>query len=180
MKKNALRSGVSLARRDFIKASTVAALVGTVGSGFRAPAIEGYCSRQSVLAGETLDIMVSTAPAAKFSIEIFRTGYYGGRGARLMTVLGPLNGKKQPEPEIGPRRLRECKWQPSASIKIPSDWPSGVYLGRLTTIPGAAEKLRPHRRLDYESPVRFAAEICRCPALVGLRLRSAGHRQGKQ
>src|SRR5258707_301714 len=52
-------------------------------TGIRAPAIEGYCSRQSVLAGEALDIFVSTNPASRFSIEVFRTGYYGGRGARL-------------------------------------------------------------------------------------------------
>jgi len=109
-------------------------------AGYRAPFIEGYCSRQSVLAGESLDIMVSTNPATKFIIEIFRTGYYGGRGARLMTVLGPFNGKKQPDPEIGPKRLRECKWTPSTSLKIPADWPIGVYLGRLTTIPEAANK----------------------------------------
>ncbi|MBI3878740.1 MAG: hypothetical protein HY301_01575 [Verrucomicrobia bacterium] len=109
-------------------------------AGFRASNIEGYCSRQSVLAGESLDIFVSANPPAKFTIEIFRTGYYGGRGARLMTVLGPLNGKKQPDPEIGPKRLRECKWERSVTIKIPADWPSGVYLGRLTTISEATDK----------------------------------------
>ena len=43
--------------------------------GFRAPTIEGYCSKQSVLADETLDIMVSTSAAVQFTIEIFRTGY---------------------------------------------------------------------------------------------------------
>ncbi len=109
-------------------------------AGFRAPAIEGYCSKQSVLVGDSIDIMVSTSPAAKFTIEIFRTGYYGGRGARLMSVLGPFTGKKQPDPEIGPKRLRECKWEKCASLKIPADWPSGVYLGRLTTIPEASDK----------------------------------------
>ncbi|MEO6788358.1 MAG: twin-arginine translocation signal domain-containing protein, partial [Chthoniobacteraceae bacterium] len=105
--------------------------------GFRASNIEGYCSKQSVLAGESLDFMVSTNPPAKFIIEIFRTGYYGGRGARHMTTLGPFAGKKQPDPEIGEKRLRECKWEPSTSLKIPADWPSGVYLGRLTTVPDA-------------------------------------------
>ena len=55
--------------------------------GFRSPWIEGYCSRQSVAAGESIDIMVSTKPAERFMIEIFRTGYYGGRGARLMTTM---------------------------------------------------------------------------------------------
>lgn len=104
-------------------------------NGFRSPLIEGYCSHQSVKTGDTLQIMVSTTPAARFKIEVFRTGYYGGRGARLMTSLGPFQGTSQPIPPIGPRRLRECKWEPSASLKIPAEWLSGVYLGRLTTLP---------------------------------------------
>jgi len=101
--------------------------------GLRCPPVEGYCSKQSVSAGESIDIMVSTDPAQKFSIEIFRTGYYGGRGARLMTTLGPFNGTAQPIPEVGEKRIRECKWEPSTTLTIPDDWPSGVYLGRLTT-----------------------------------------------
>src|SRR5207253_2317944 len=105
---------------------------------FRSPWIEGYCSHQSVQVGDTLKIMVSTTPAARFHIEIFRTGYYGGRGARLLTTLGPFQGKAQPVPPVGPRRLRECQWEPSAALKIPADWPSGVYLGRLTTLPESA------------------------------------------
>ena len=56
--------------------------------GYRSPWIEGYCSHQSIEAGETLGIMVSTNPPERFQIEIFRTGYYSGRGARLMTTLG--------------------------------------------------------------------------------------------
>jgi len=107
---------------------------------YRSPWIEGYCSKQSVLAGEPLDIMVSTDPPEKFKIEIFRTGYYGGKGARLMTTLGPLQGAAQPIPPVGEKRLRECRWKPSATLKIPADWPSGVYLGRLTTLPDAEEK----------------------------------------
>jgi hypothetical protein len=103
--------------------------------GFRSPTIEGYCSRQSLLAGETLQIMVSVRPATKFTLEIFRTGYYGGTGARLMTTIGPLQGEAQAEPPVGEKRLRECKWTPSTTLKIPDDWPSGVYLGRLSTVP---------------------------------------------
>ena len=105
------------------------------GSGFRTPFIEGYCSKQSVKAGETLEILVSTQPAARFKIEIFRTGYYGGRGARLMREIGPIEGELQETPASGERRLRECRWRKSAEITIPEDWVSGVYLGRLTTLP---------------------------------------------
>ena len=46
--------------------------------GMRCSAIEGYCSRQSVKAGDALDIYVSTSPVSRFKLEIFRTGYYGG------------------------------------------------------------------------------------------------------
>ncbi|MEZ6148762.1 MAG: DUF6605 domain-containing protein [Pirellulaceae bacterium] len=101
--------------------------------GLRNSAIEGYCSKQSVEAGEQIDFMVSTDPTQKFTIEIFRTGYYGGSGARLMTKLGPFVGQPQPLPEIGEKRIRECHWNAATTFTIPDDWPSGVYLGRLTT-----------------------------------------------
>ncbi len=106
------------------------------GSGFRSPWIEGYCSRQSVSAGESLDIMVSTNPPQPFQLEVFRMGYYGGRGARLVKTVGPLQGKTQPVPSLGAKSLHECQWEPSVTLKIPADWISGVYLGRLTTLPG--------------------------------------------
>ena len=50
------------------------------GNTVRANFIEGYCSRQSVRAGEAIEFFVSTSPAARFQIEIFRTGYYGEIG----------------------------------------------------------------------------------------------------
>ena len=98
----------------------------------RSPAIEGYCSKSSVRAGDELAVHVSTNPASPFRLEIFRMGYYGGTGGRRMGAWGPLPGRVQPEPEIGEERLRECRWEPALRIRIPSDWPSGVYLGKLT------------------------------------------------
>jgi len=102
---------------------------------FRTQLIEGYCSHQSIEAGQMLQIMVSTNPPGQFEIEIFRMGYYGGRGARKVATLGPFKGKTQPDPDIQPRRLRECRWEPSTELRIPQEWLSGVYLGRLTKIP---------------------------------------------
>jgi N,N-dimethylformamidase beta subunit-like protein len=46
--------------------------------------------------------------------------------------LGPFHGQVQPDPPIGDERLRECKWEPATKITIPKDWPSGVYIGKLT------------------------------------------------
>ena len=104
---------------------------------YRTSLIEGYCSRQSIATGDTLRIFVSTEPARKFTIDIYRMGYYGGTGARRMTTLGLMAGTTQPLPAMGPApaRLRECRWEPSAELTIPHDWPSGVYLGKLTTVP---------------------------------------------
>lgn len=107
---------------------------------YRTSLIEGYCSHQSVKAGEKLDIFVSTKPVAQFTLDIFRMGYYDGIGSRLMTKLGPFQGKEQPVPEMGENRLRECQWESSTSLTIPDDWPSGVYLGRLSTVPDTGEK----------------------------------------
>jgi len=106
---------------------------------YRSKDLEGYCSHQSIEAGEKLQIMVSANPPGPFRLEIFRMGYYGGRGARLMTTLGPFQGKVQPDPPVGEKRLRECKWEPATEITIPADWPSGVYLGRLTRVPPGGE-----------------------------------------
>jgi len=101
----------------------------------RSSLIEGYCSRQSVKAGESIDIMVSTNPAIPYRLDIYRTGYYGGTGARLMKSFGPLQGKVQEVPPKGDMNLHECQWEPSLTLKIPDDWLSGVYLGKLRTLP---------------------------------------------
>ena len=102
---------------------------------YRTSLIEGYCSHQSVGAGDTLSIFVSTDPAKRFMLDIYRMGYYGGTGGRLMQSIGPVQGYPQPTPKQGPKRLRECQWQPSLELKIPDNWLSGVYLGKLSTIP---------------------------------------------
>ncbi|MEM7012319.1 MAG: N,N-dimethylformamidase beta subunit family domain-containing protein, partial [Verrucomicrobiota bacterium] len=101
---------------------------------YRTTLIEGYASHQSIKAGESLTFFVSTKPERQFTIDVYRLGYYDGKGGRHMTQLGPFDGRSQPTPEMKPEnRLRECQWEPSAQLTIPDDWPSGVYLGKLTT-----------------------------------------------
>jgi hypothetical protein len=99
---------------------------------YRSPAIEGFCSHTSIRAGETLQFYVSTNPPSGYSVNIYRLGYYGGAGGRLVTELGPIKGETMPDPEIGPRRLRNCQWPVAGALTIPEDWPSGVYVAKLT------------------------------------------------
>ncbi len=100
--------------------------------------IEGYVSHTSIRAGETLKIFVSTDPVDQFSLEIYRMGYYGGKGARLMKTISPHTAGiqsmiTQQTPEPGERGLIEANWTETISMKIPDDWVSGVYLGKLST-----------------------------------------------
>jgi hypothetical protein len=99
---------------------------------YRCPWVEGYCSRTSVRAGETLEVMVSTNPPSPFVLDVYRLGYYRGKGGRHLLRLGPFKGRAQPDPPVGEERLRECRWEPAARLTIPRDWVSGVYLGKLT------------------------------------------------
>src|SRR2546423_7740576 len=88
---------------------------------YRCPWIEGFCSRTSVSAGERIEFFVSTNPPSNFRLEIYRMGYYGGKGGRLMSELGPFRGAAQPEPTIGEKRVRECRWEACTGLVIPKD-----------------------------------------------------------
>ncbi len=117
---------------------------------YRCPWIEGFVSQPSVRSGDTLSFHVSTNPPAPFQIRIFRMGYYGGLGGRLMRDLGIFQGTTQPDPGTGPNRLRECEWSACANLVIPDDWTSGVYLGKLTNLQCGTESyvifvVRDHR-----------------------------------
>ncbi len=99
---------------------------------YRCPWIEGYCSHTSIRAGETMEFFVSTQPGSSFQLDIYRLGYYGGAGGRHLLTMGPFAGEPQADPPVGQRRLRDCQWPVAATLKIPTDWLSGVYVGKLT------------------------------------------------
>ncbi len=121
---------------------------------YRCPWIEGYCSHASIRAGEEITFHVSTNPAAEWTLEIYRLGYYQGHGGRLMHKFDARPGKVQPDPPVGEKRLRHCTWEPSATLKIPGDWLSGVYLGKLTELTAGTQSyvvfiVRDDRRADF-------------------------------
>ena len=120
--------------RDWMltKTRTVPGKINKILYNGRCQQIEGYCNTNSIRAGETLKIMVSANPASDFKLEIFRTGYYGGKGARLMKTIDSLHAFMQPDPSVGENYARECQWEPTLELEIPTHWPSGVYLGKMT------------------------------------------------
>ncbi|MFC2123187.1 N,N-dimethylformamidase beta subunit family domain-containing protein [Bacteroidota bacterium] len=102
----------------------------------RRPQIEGYCSHTSIKNGDTLNIFISTNPVSEFTIDIYRMGYYQGKGGNLKESIGPLQGIKQKEPQPdSATNFFECDWDLTHQLIIPEDWLSGVYIGKLTTKP---------------------------------------------
>jgi hypothetical protein len=49
--------------------------------------IEGFASEVSVLPGQTVHLHISTAPAARYRIELYRLGWYHGAGARFLACI---------------------------------------------------------------------------------------------
>ena len=121
----------------------------------RRPAVEGYVSHQSILAGEKLKVFVSTNPVQEYKLDIYRMGYYGGKGGRKMLSTGTLKGITQAEPQPDSvTNLFECKWKESYSFSIPNNWMSGVYVGKITTLKDNSQTyvifiVRDKRKTDF-------------------------------
>lgn len=98
---------------------------------YRCPWVEGYASHASISGGQSLELKISTLQATEVVIDLYRLGYYQGKGGRLMHSLGAVPCKPQPMPTPGERRLMNCQWETVAEITIAEDWPSGVYLCKL-------------------------------------------------
>jgi PKD repeat protein len=105
--------------------------------------IEGYASLTSVNRGGQIQLFVNTADR-NFTIEIFRTGWYGGMGGRRITSPVQLSGTAQPSCPTTDQAtgLIECNWTNPYVLQVPnnaadpSDWASGVYLAKLTGASG--------------------------------------------
>src|SRR5207237_4902380 len=54
--------------------------------------IKGYTSATSVNQGESLTFSVSVNPAQTYTIDIYRIGWYGGLGGRLVRQSGSRAG----------------------------------------------------------------------------------------
>jgi hypothetical protein len=107
--------------------------------------IAGYAGQVSVQRGEPLDVYVSTSQqGAKYEADVYRMGWYGGAGARVVRSIRNVDGENQGrwDPLRGVQDCKSCKldpatllleanWKRSLQIKVDKDWVSGYYLVRL-------------------------------------------------
>ncbi len=95
-------------------------------------AIAGYVSEQSILPGEVERVYVDAPRARRVRIEVFRMGWYGGRGGRLVLRSRRLPAQKQPRCAHDYRTgLTQCDWHVTLAFPLPSALPSGVYIVKL-------------------------------------------------
>jgi hypothetical protein len=103
-------------------------------SGSGDPTLQGFATDMSVDVGQTINFKIST-PASKYTIGIFRLGYYSGLGARKVASIVPSATLPQNQPACltdSATRLFDCgNWAISASWSVPSTAVSGVYLAVL-------------------------------------------------
>lgn len=93
--------------------------------------IEGYASHVSAAAGDVVSVMVSMSRAGTFTWHVYRLGYYGGAGGRLIVEGGPVKGDTQADPTFEPDTgLIEASWTPSFTLDT-SGWLTGAYVVRL-------------------------------------------------
>ena len=92
-------------------------------------AIEGYTRQPSVVAGDALGLCVSTQPAARYRARVFRLGWYGGAGGRLMATLPGNVGlaRDAPLPD-GNTGIVRADWPVTDVVPTSEDWPSGQYV----------------------------------------------------
>ncbi|MDX6475769.1 MAG: hypothetical protein QOH95_1280 [Gaiellaceae bacterium] len=95
--------------------------------------IEGYATSASVNKGGSVDLKVNAADGSTFRVEIYRTGYYGGAGARLFSVISGVSAVAQPACTTDATTgLIDCSnWSKSLTLTTTQDWPTGTYAIRL-------------------------------------------------
>lgn len=95
--------------------------------------IAGYASATSVNKGGALPIKISLAQRGNYTLDVYRLGYYGGAGGRLITSSGTRFGFNQPIPRAERGTLLiQCNWQTSFTVRTGADWTSGLYIAKLT------------------------------------------------
>jgi hypothetical protein len=120
------------------------------------PSIVGFPTDISYNVGETARFKVRTE-SAKYRLDIYRTGWYGGLGARLVASVRPTAPLPQRQPECvidWSIRLYDCgTWGVSAEWQIPADSVSGVYLARLVREDGSTTWRNDNSRAPGARPV---------------------------
>jgi hypothetical protein len=97
------------------------------GSSVAEGVLDAYLSTDAAEANDAVHVRVNANPPQDVQISVYRLGWYGGAGARLLTQVQGTAPTQTPCPLDVPTGLLECAWSDTASFTVGSDWVSGLY-----------------------------------------------------
>lgn len=89
--------------------------------------LQGYADKTSYLPGETAHLFINSAN--NYYIEIYRMGYYEGKGGQLKGSYGMFPAITQTA--LTNPDTMEANWTKTVDLGIPSNWESGMYLAKI-------------------------------------------------
>lgn len=113
----------------------------------RSDAIQGYAGNVSAAPGSNVPLYISSMVPLTYDLAVYRLGWYQGKGAREMLTVPHLQGQTQGywTPSTGlvgcktclidtQTHLLDAHWNLSYTVHVGADWPSGVYLAKLSSL----------------------------------------------
>jgi hypothetical protein len=98
------------------------------------PSIQGFATDISVNVGQVVNFKVAT-DASAYRVDIYRIGYYAGKGARFIATISPSATLPQVQPaclnDINTGLVDCGNWAMSASWQVPANATSGIYFAHL-------------------------------------------------
>lgn len=106
------------------------------------PSIEGYASEASAMSGRSFHLHVGAPANSRYRIDVYRLGWYGGAGGRLVTCQPSCDGDEPataqpaaPAPDPASGRV-DAGWRTTDVVRTGPNWVSGYYLAVLRVTAG--------------------------------------------
>ena len=125
--------------------------------------IEGYMSLTSIQKGESILLFHNTR-APTVTIDVFRTGWYTGVGARKLAGPVTVSGVVQVVPLPTPEGTVACQWTDPYVVQTLDSWTTGVYLVRMTEMLSETQSyaifvLRDDDRVETRPDIMFQLPV---------------------
>ncbi|MDP9224201.1 MAG: hypothetical protein M3P18_10160 [Actinomycetota bacterium] len=126
--------------------------------------VQGYASEVSAMPGQIIHLHVSLNPGAAYRIQVYRLGWYGGSGARLIVCLPDCKKSKQgverPTPTADPATGKiDARWPVTDQLRTRRDWVSGYYIAKLIVTSGPRQGKSNYVPFILRAPARHASPI---------------------
>lgn len=99
-----------------------------------------FLDRRSALPGDSVHVY-GVSPDSELDIKLFRMGWYGGTGGRLVLDAGVVPVQPQGQCTAAVPGPVECDWPVATAFQLPPDAVSGVYVVRYTDRRGVGNVL---------------------------------------